>query len=286
MNTRLFYERLQTELVVWAESIADIRTILIVGSQARQIKPADDYSDLDLSLYVVGNVEQNSQAYLQWLRDFAPVWMILEEQKDETKGWLILYQGGVKVDFSVTPISALQRLIDEKYLWNDQQRGYRILLDKDGIAAQLPPPTPFDPPPYTPPTETQFIKRVEGYFYGVVYVAKQIKRNNLWKIKWADQIQQTMLLEMLEWHAHATQDRPLDTYSRGDFMYDWVSESTWRELHDVFARFDAADSRKSLIASVRLFTRLAEETAAKRGYTYPQSLVREVTDYILGLVGA
>lgn len=283
MSAQAFYERLQTELVLWAERSAEIRAILVVGSQARQVKPADEYSDLDVSLYVVGGVEQTGEVYLNWLRAFATVWMILEEHHDETKSWLILYQGGIKVDFSVTPISTLQPLIDEQQLWDDQQRGYKILLDKDGIAAQLPTPTPFDPPPYVPPTQAQFIQRVEGYFYGAVYLAKQIKRGNLWKAKWADQIQQRMLLEMLEWHSHATHEQPVDTYYRGDFMRDWVSEITWRELHQMFAHFDALDSRKSLIASLRLFTRLTEETAAKLDYDHPRTMVEEVTDYILGL---
>ncbi|MBI5670642.1 MAG: aminoglycoside 6-adenylyltransferase [Chloroflexi bacterium] len=282
MNTHAF-ERLQAELVEWAEGIAEIRVILIVGSQARRVKPADEYSDLDVSLYVVGGFEQKSDVYLHWLCDIALVWMILEEHHDETKSWLILYQGGIKVDFSVTPISTLRPVIDKKTLWGDQQRGYKILLDKDGIAVQLPAPTPFDPPPYIPPTQEQFIQRVEGYFYGAVYVAKQIRRDNRWKAKWADQIQQTMLLEMLEWHAHATHEQPVDTYYRGDFMRDWVSEDTWRELHGVFAHFDATDSRKALLASIRLFTRLSEETAASLGYDYPRSMIEEVTDYILGL---
>jgi aminoglycoside 6-adenylyltransferase len=283
LSAQAFYERLKTELVMWAEGIAEIRAILIVGSQARQVKPADEYSDLDVSLYVVGGFEQSSEVYLNWLRAFAPVWMILDEHRDETKSWLILYQGGIKVDFAVTPISALQPLIDNTYLWDEQQRGYKILLDKDGMVAQLPTPAPFDPPPYTPPTRAEFIQRVEAYFYGVVYLAKQIKRGNLWKAKWADQIQQRMLLEMLEWHAHATHEQPVDTYYRGDFMRDWVSEITWRELHQVFAHFDALDSREALIASLRLFTRLSEETAVRLHHDYPRTMVEEVTDYVLGL---
>lgn len=283
MSNQVFYHQLQSQLVAWAESVQAVSVLLVVGSQARQVKPADEYSDLDISLYVSGNDEYEDEFYLHWMRDFAPVWMILEEHHDETKSWLILYQGGIKVDFSVTPVGALQSLIDEKTLWDDQQRGYQILLDKDGIAVQLPAPTPFSPPPYTPPTQEQFVKRVEGYFYGAVYVAKQIRRDNLWKIKWADQIQQTMLLEMLEWHAHATHDSPVDTYYRGDFMRDWVSETTWQELHSVFAHFDAEDSRTSLLASIRLFTRLTEETAVKLGYEYPQGMVEEVTDYLLGI---
>ena len=283
MSAHAFYEQLQTELIAWSEHIAEIRTILVVGSRARQVKPADDYSDLDISLYVVEGFEQKSEVYLQWIRDFAPVWMMLDEHHDETKSWLILYQGGIKVDFSVTPISVLQPLIDDQALWDDQQRGYKILLDKDGIAAQLPPPSPFDPPPYVPPIQVQFIQRVEGYFYGAVYLAKQIKRGNLWKAKWADQIQQRILLEMLEWHAHSAHDRPVDTYYRGDFMRDWVSDATWQELHQVFAHFDATDSRKALIASIRLFTRLTQETAAKLDYDYPRRMVEEVTAYIVGL---
>lgn len=283
MSIQAFYERLQIELVAWAERVAEIRAILVVGSQARQIKPADEYSDLDISLYVTGNRAQESESYLRWMRNFSPVWMILEEHHDDTKSWLILYQGGIKVDFAVTPVDALQSLIDEKTLWDDQQCGYKILLDKEGIAAQLPAPTPFAPPPYTPPTQAQFIQRVEGYSYGAVYIAKQIKRGNLWKAKWADQIQQQMLLEMLEWHGHATHDSPVDTYYRGDFMRDWVSDATWRELHSVFAHFDADDSRKALLASVRLFTRLTEETAAMLGYDYPRTMIAEATDYLLGL---
>jgi len=285
MSVHDFYFQLQKVLIAWGESLPAVRVILVGGSQARQIKPADDYSDLDITLYVIGNYELEADSYLEWMRNFAPLWMILNEHDVERKGWLILYQGGIKVDFAVMPITALQPLIADRYLWNDLQRGYKILLDKDGVAAQLPAPTPFDPPPYRPPTEAQFIKCVDGYFYGVVYVAKQIRRSNMWKVKWADQMQQAMLLEMLEWHAHATGDMPVDTYSRGDFMRDWVSEATWRELHEVFAHFDATDSWKSLIASIRLFTRLTKETATSLGYTYPQQMIDEVTDYALKLAG-
>jgi hypothetical protein len=49
----------------------------------------------------------------------------------------------------------------------------------------------------------------------------------------------------------------------------------------VFAHFDASDSRKSLIASVRLFTQLTDEMGVALGYEYPRVMVEEVTDYVL-----
>lgn len=69
---KTFYERLQQALVVWAEGIADIRVILIVGSQARQVKPADEYSDLDILVFTKGSLYEDNSAYLQWMREYAP----------------------------------------------------------------------------------------------------------------------------------------------------------------------------------------------------------------------
>ncbi|MBK8020609.1 MAG: aminoglycoside 6-adenylyltransferase [Chloroflexi bacterium] len=287
MSPDAFFADLTRRLLEWAETQPEIRLVMVVGSQARQVQPADEYSDLDLSLYITDGAScQTLNAYLAWMRDFAPVWMILEDHHDETKSWLILYRGGLKVDFSVTPVGALQSLIAEQRLWDDQQRGYTILVDRDGMGPRLPRPTPFEPPSYTPPRREQFVHRVETFFYGAVYVARQIRRGNLWKVKWADQIQQSMLLEMLEWHAHATNSNPVDTYNRGDFMRDWVSATTWQELHAVSAHFDVEDSSRALLASIRLFTRLTVETAAALGYDCPRTMIAEVMEYIEGLVRA
>lgn len=275
-----FYQRLQAALVAWAAEQPAIRTILLVGSRARQIRPADEYSDLDISFYVSDDPGSVSELSLAWMRAFAPVWMILDEHHDNAKSWLILYQGGFKVDLGVVPLTELSALADAGGLWDDQQRGYQVLLDRDGVAARLLPPQPFVPPAWSPPTADQFQKRVESYFYGAVYTAKQIRRGNLWKAKWADAIQQRMLLDMLEWHAHATHAEPVDTYYRGDFMREWVSGQTWAELHGVFAHFDADDSWRALLASVRLFTRLTTETAGALRWDYPQTMMTEVTRYI------
>ncbi|MCL4248365.1 MAG: aminoglycoside 6-adenylyltransferase [Anaerolineae bacterium] len=283
MNSQTFYGKLKGDLLQWAMSHADVRAILIVGSQARKVKPADAYADLDLDVFIT-ETSKNSDVFINWMREYAPVWTImLEEWEDGTKNWLILYQGGIKVDFSIAQVGALQQMIEKQDLWDDMVRGYEILLDKDGLAAQLPPPKTFEPPAHVPPTREQFAKRIESYFYGAVYVAKQIKRGNLWKVKWADQIQQTMLLEMLEWHAHAAHGASIDTYYRGDFMRDWVNDATWREIHGVFAQFDAEDSWRAVLASIKLFSRLTQETANQLGYAYPVNMMDEVTAYIRAL---
>jgi len=255
--------------------------ILQVGSRARKVKPGDAYADLDLSVFYSGQTGYEViEDCRSWLEAYAPVWMTLEDHHDEAQAWLILYRGGIKVDVDFSPVTSLEKVIAEQALWDDQTRGYEVLLDKDGLGNQLPTARTFEPAPFTPPSGEAFRNRVEAYYYGAVFTAKQIKRGNLWRAKWADQYQQKALLEMLEWHAKAAGEGQVETWSRGDFMQEWVSEETWEALHGVFGRFDAVDSRRALLASVALYTRLAEETAAKLGIFLPDVMIAEVRAYL------
>lgn len=57
MDAQQFYEQLKTALVAWAESMPGVRVMIVVGSQARQVKPADEYSDLmveEVTDYLLG----------------------------------------------------------------------------------------------------------------------------------------------------------------------------------------------------------------------------------------
>ena len=285
METNTFYAQLIADFIAWAAERGDLRMILQVGSLARKVKPGDAYADLDLSVFYSSQTGSGVIADCRkWLEGYAPVWMTLEDQHDDSPACLILYRGGIKVDVDFNPVTSLEKVIAEQALWDDQSRGYEILLDMDGLGDQLPAARYFEPAPFTPPSAEVFLKGVEAFYYGAVFTAKQIKRNNLWWVKWADQYQQRSMLEMLEWHAHAVSGDPVETWSRGDFMQEWVSEETWEALHGVFGRFDAADSRRALLASVGLYTRLAEESAEKWGFVLPGKMVVEVRAYLVELM--
>ena len=104
-------------------------------------------------------------------------------------------------------------------------------------------------------------------------------------VKFRDWTMKELLLTMLEWRAVATHEGPVDVWYIGSHMRDWVDERTWRELHDVFGRFDRDDSGRALVATTKLFRRVARETAAALSLDYPDELERQVTDYILGFAG-
>jgi aminoglycoside 6-adenylyltransferase len=287
MDQADFQQGFKTDLIQWAHDRSRIRMILQVGSLTRKVHPGDAYSDLDLHVCISeGEFAEQVEELLGWMHAYRPVWAVVEERHGEVPAWLFLYQGGYKVDVDAVPIAALEKVVETQELWEEMARGYEVLLDKDGIGPQMPKPKYFTPPRFTQPDEAHFVQRVRTFYYGAVYVAQQIKRKNLWKAKWADVYQQSFLLEMLEWHAHANSDNPVDTWFRGDFMQEWVSEETWEAVHGVFGHFDAADSRRALLASIALYSRLAEETAKQWGYALPEEMIVEVQAYLGNLFTA
>jgi aminoglycoside 6-adenylyltransferase len=281
MTAADFFPEFQRQFLAWVGALASVRLVLLVGSRARQVHPADEYADLDLELF---GDDIDEAAVSGWLRAYAPTWAVLERSEHHTREWLTLYAGGYKVDVSISPLGEIETLIRERRLWGSQRRGYRVLLDRDSYAARLPEPSPHSVLHAPAPDEAAFVAIVEEFWYGAVYMAKQIKRGKLWKAKWADQMQQRALLTMLEWHAQAMHPEGIDTWHNGDYLRDWVDDATWQRIHDVFAHFDQADSHRALAASIRLFDDLARETAALRRYGYPAALAQEVMGYCTALL--
>lgn len=265
----------------WAASRPEIRLILVVGSRARLSPQADEWADFDLHLFCTSR-----QKLLEdpgWLENIANVWVWFTEQiEPEIPQLLVLFEGGEKVDFAFPPLAMLQSFSEAGELDEIHARGFKVLIDKDGWAERLP--APCNRPPYRdPPSEEAFRSVVNTFFYGAVYVAKQIRRGNLWVAKFRDWTMKTDLLQMMEWHAWAIHGPEYDTYYDGHLMYAWAETETWEGLHRCFGGFGAHGSWQALFASVEVFRRLALQTALLWRYEYPAALDRRVSAYLEGL---
>lgn len=271
----------EEKAIAWANARSEVRTVLVAGSRARTHPPADEYADLDLELFVTDYNDYLSGG--AWVSNFGRVWVKLPYQTREgDPQFLVVYEGGYKVDFTFYPVNFLLQMVTDQSLHDSQQHGYRVLVDKDQLAARLPPPL-NEPPPYDKPSQENFYFNVNSFWYGAVYTAKQIKRGNLWVAKSADWRMKEQLFTMLEWHAQAQHDWTYQTWHDGHFLPQWTDEETLRALHRVFGHFHREDSWQALLGTLRLFRQLATETAAALGYNYPQGLDDNVTGYVRGL---
>ena len=320
MSQNTAYAPLLDKFVAWAQTQPDIRAALLVGSQARVDRPADEWSDLDI--IVIATRPERYLAQTDWVANVGVPWLTFIEKTGtgDERERRVLFAGGLDVDFALIPSHKVQQL----RLWLRLQRrfppllrllppgmarqvrqgladfadlvrrGVRVLLDKDGIATDLALVTAETVSP-RPPAQNEFLEVVNDFWYHTVWTAKKLRRGELWVAKsCGDGYLKRLLLQMLEWHARATHgwdypaaaggsvNRP-DTWHGGRFLEQWADPRAVQGLRQAFAYYDEDDVGRALLATMDLFRWLATETAQRLGYPYPAAAEERVTELVAGL---
>ncbi|HEX6989300.1 MAG TPA: aminoglycoside 6-adenylyltransferase, partial [Bacillota bacterium] len=262
----------------WARNREDIRGLLILGSRARCIRPADAWSDLDVLL-----VTTDPDSYLDstgWLADLGTVWItFLEPTPAGGLERRVLFAGGLDVDFSVVAAADAAALAERGVppeVAGIVTRGVRVLLDRDGlmsrlidqcraVAAALPPPAA--------PGQAELDQLCHDFWYHAVWVAKKLRRGEVWTaLDCCDGYMKRRLLTLLEWHARAHRGPGWDTWHQGRFLEEWADDRVVQALRPAFAHYDAADVRRALLATMQVFRWAAVETSGLLGLTYPEAV--------------
>lgn len=270
-RTTLAYEQLIERFVAWARTRPDIHAAIVVGSRARADRPADEWSDLDIAMFVT-----DPEPYLtstDWLKSMGDFRItFVEPTMGGEMERRVLFNGGLDVDLSVIPYAKMKQMIQHGVppeVAGIIRRGIRVLLDREGLAARL---NPTDTEPASPgsPAQAEFLDAINDFWYHAVFTAKKIRRGELWYAKaCTDGYMKRLLLKMIEWHAQTTNGRHCDTWHDGRFMERWADPRVLEGLRDAFAHYDQDDIRRALLATMDLFRWLAEEIAERLAYRYP-----------------
>jgi len=251
----------------WAEGVDDVRTVALVGSQARTETPADEYSDADVIL-----VTTDPHRYLDdgaWLSEIAPYGLTMVEPAAIGGGMerRAIFDPGLAVDFAIVPpelIAVAATLPDIQDIF---QRGFRVLVDKDGIAAEVDA-ARTEPPPIAPPTASEFENVVGDFWYHAVFAARKCARGELWlATSGVNSYLAGLLLKMMQWQARAA---GRDPWFRGRFVERWVDSDVARLLPQVFARYESADVARAIPAMGDAFRTAALKVAEQLDFVYQE----------------
>lgn len=261
------YETLEHSITAWARAQVPVRALAVVGSRARRQRPADRWSDLDLMLFTTA-----PEAYVQdaaWLETFGVSRLrVLNRTALGDPEWMVLYAGGLKVDFFLAPaVAPLPDLLFGSRYGMVCRRAVRVLFDKDGATPERPSPPPA--PPWSPPDEVAFSAVVQRFWLDAYRVATMVQRGELWRAKTlVDGQMKQALLQMLEWQAKAVHGAAYDTWHEGRFLHEWADAAAVARLPRTFAAYTAVDLQRALRETADLFTKLVGETAGEWGYEY------------------
>jgi aminoglycoside 6-adenylyltransferase len=278
----LGYERLMQRFVAWAQAEPSIRAAVVIGSRARTDHPADEWADLDIIVFATDVGRYIASA--DWVENVGVHWLTFVEPT-LGGGWerRVLFDGGLDVDFAFDPAHVLGQMVAGDIppdVADIVRRGVRVLVDKDGLLAQLSA-VDLQIPPYQPPAETEFLNLVHDFWYHTVWTTKHLRRGEVWWAKsCCDMYLKELLRRMLEWHARAVNGPDHDTWMRGRFLEEWADPRAVAQLPEVFAHYDRQDIARALRATMELFRWLAVETAQRWGYLYPTAGEQAATELV------
>lgn len=258
----------------WVEDQTAIRAVILIGSQARRGQ-TDRLSDLDLEIFVTQQDIFSEDS--TWHEAFGAVWLKLDQNQPEGFSRKVIYEEGAMVEFSFYPLTALSRM--KATLPEPYHRGYKILIDKDKAARELPKPSGHVPPkPHPTPDDVQSL--INYFWYHAYHVAKYLWRQDLWRSKHYDWQLKQDLLRMMGWHASLCQKVEEVTTYEGKNLQTWVAPETYTALMTIFGRFYPADSWRAMEDTIRLFTQMAQDVASTLDMPYPKKTEKEISHFI------
>jgi aminoglycoside 6-adenylyltransferase len=239
----------------WAKNQENVRAVILLGSQARR-GDTDRLSDIDLHLIVENPNDFTEQD--NWFEDFGPVWLSVFKRDNENVNLKIIYEGGVLVEFVISPKSAIEKM--DSSLPPHYEPGYAVLDDKDKLTKILPKASGTARPPERP-LEEDFQNTLSDFWLNAYHVAKYLWRRDLWRAKHHDWLMKGNLLEMMGWHSLLISEQQSFTTYQGKGLQGWIAPETFTSLMTVFGRFYPADSWRALEDTIKIFTKLSNELA-------------------------
>ncbi len=274
---------LLAKVIALAESDEDIRAVILEGSFAVDA-PVDELSDYDVNVY-----GRDCNKYLVDDKWMSRIGEVLLYQKEDLQFYdarvpsrLVIFRDRERIDFSFWPLALLSEMVAGTKEYESYKNGYRILVDKDHVAAQLKPPTGggFS---ITPPSRDRFLQTIYDFWFEAYCVAKYLARGDLWLAKRIeDSYIKDHLYRMILWHHQAANDWKPDPrlHTEGKRFEKWVSPELIADISRCFAPYDVGATWDSLSAMVELFNRLARQTSMQIGIEYPECVERDVLDYL------
>ena len=163
------------------------------------------------------------------------------------------------------------------YLKSHKDSQSVVLLDKDSIIGELPPPSDKDYLP-TPPTEKAFNDCCDEFFWISLYAAKGIARRQLTYAKhMSEQICKNELITLLSWYAGIKTNFQQPVGYCAKYLDSFLEKDIWDTFKETYVGANYPDMWNALIKQCELFDTLAGIIAEKYNYLYNKI---EYTDVI------
>lgn len=283
-----FIENLKTDwtgrIIQWAEAQQAVRAAVLTSTFAIPNGQTDLLSDYDVILAVTDIMPFFEDR--KWLEAFGQVLVMYRDPLYEYYGHLkfgnvVQFEGGLKIDFTLWPVEILKQIAAAPELPEEFDAGYRVLLDKDGLADGLKPPTYRGYIP-KPPGEAEYLTRLECFFHNMTYVAKYLWRDDMMAAKFImEGARQEDLRPLLEWIFEIEHGWTVKPGAYGRWMKRNLQRpDLWAELEATYTGMGIEENWAALEVMFALVRKAGLEVAEKLGFSYPEVWEQKTREHI------
>ena len=268
-------EEILTQFDRWAQSNDLIRAAVLTSSRVGPEGAIDFLSDYDIELFVADM--ETFQKDDEWLGVFGPIMVRWPFKPRSTfdEQWLtrlVLFKDGVRIDFQITDQMAIK---PDAY-----EDGYKILVDKDNLTAELNEPT-YSQHLVKKPSQEEYDVLVHEFWWNATYVPKSLWRDELpFAASMLGQaVRDKYLRTVIEWSIGLQHDWSVNTGVCGKRFKRYLDAETWSEFESTFAGADIEENWQAFSNGVTLFGKLARIVGSSLDYDYPAQMEEEMINY-------
>lgn len=276
------YKQTITHLISFAEDNPDIEAIIMVGSQCRRIKPADEYSDLDVIVCTTDPGKYINNA--DWINYFGnPVCSFIEITFDGDKERRVLYDDNRDIDFPFLPIDLKQpfNFLHNPDILSILESGYRVLYDRSNILVNKIKDALKKRRKDKPGHSKKEIKNIVNDFnYHIIWAVKKLRRKELWTaVNCINNYLNKLLLHMIRYYIAMCNGHEIK-WPVGRFLEDYIPDDFKQKLKSCFCRYDESEALKSIHVLCGFFNELVKQVYEKLGYNYEPGQLITVRKFI------
>lgn len=261
------YYEFKKRLLSLCEEEDSIKSVILVGSQCREVCKADEYSDIDVVISC--DVPEKLLYENEWVSRLGkPIYSFVEDTIAGEKERRLLFEGSLDADLIIMTDENLKKALSSHIVDDILSRGYKLFFDRSGISDFLNDIKIQKEKTYSPLSEPYFSNLVNDFLFHTVWAEKKINRGELWTaVMCINGYLKGKLLEVIEMYEHAIHGDDYDTWHCGRMLEQWTDQKITDELKSCFACYNADDLRSALKNTKKLFIKLAKVCADKFGYT-------------------
>ncbi len=239
----------------WARRREDVRAVVLVGSRARTDVPADAWSDHDFVVVV----DDDEPFIAEGARAAGVGPVALSFVEAAAAGALrerrILFADGADADFAFIPVDRLAGVLARPDVAAVFARGFRVLLDDQGMLGALPTTAP------APPDDLAGL--VHEFWHRAIWTARKLRRGEVHVAAHGCNCGLRVLLRrVLEIEARAA---GRDTWHQGRFFERWADPHRRSAMAATVATDDAATTAAAIRAACALFDDVCAGLEARHG---------------------